>query len=77
MWASWIAQMVNNPPTGAGDVGLISGWEYPLEKGMITHTGILVGKILWQRSLVGYSPWGYKELDVTEQLNRHWEDLGQ
>ena len=24
-----------------------------------------------QRSLVGYSPWGHKELDRTEQLNTH------
>ena len=24
-----------------------------------------------QRSLVGYSPWGHKELDTTEQLSRH------
>ena len=29
-----------------------------------------------QRSLVGYSPWGRKELDTTEQrtLNIHWKD---
>ena len=24
-----------------------------------------------QRSLVGYSPWGYKESDMTERLSRH------
>ena len=24
-----------------------------------------------QRSLAGYSPWGHKELDTTEQLNHH------
>ena len=24
-----------------------------------------------QRSLVGYSPWGPKELDTTEQLSKH------
>ena len=24
-----------------------------------------------QRSLVGYSPWGHKESDTTERLNRH------
>ena len=28
----------------------------------------LTGKLHEQRSLVGYSPWGHKELDVTEQL---------
>ena len=29
----------------------------------------LPGKFHWQRSLVGYCPWGYKELDRTEQLS--------
>ena len=28
----------------------------------------LPGKSHGQRSLVGYSPWGHKELDMTEQL---------
>ena len=28
----------------------------------------LPGKFHGQRSLAGHSPWGYKELDVTEQL---------
>ena len=43
------------------------GWEDPLEKGMATHSSILAWRIP-QRSLVGYSPWGCKESDVTEQL---------
>ena len=30
---------------------------------------LLPGKSHGQRSLAGYSPWGYKELDTTEQLN--------
>ena len=29
----------------------------------------LAGESQGQRSLVGYSPWGCKELDMTEQLN--------
>ena len=29
----------------------------------------LTGKFQGQRSLVGYSPWGQKELDMTEQLH--------
>ena len=29
----------------------------------------LPGKFQGQRSLVGYSPWGCKELDLTEQLS--------
>ena len=42
------------------------GWEYPLEKGMATHSSFLPGKFHGQRSLVGYSPWGCKESDTTE-----------
>ena len=42
------------------------GQEDPLEKGMVTHSGILPGKSHGRRSLVGYSPWGHKEWDMTE-----------
>ena len=31
----------------------------------------LPGKFHGQRSLAGYSPWGYKESDTTEQLHMH------
>ena len=31
----------------------------------------LSGKARGQRSLAGYSPWGLKELDVTQRLNHH------
>ena len=41
------------------------------EKGMATHSSILAWKIHGQRSLVGYSPWGGKELDMTGQLSTH------
>ena len=34
---------------------------------MATPSSILPGKSHGQRSLVGYSPWGSKELDLTEQ----------
>ena len=30
---------------------------------------LLTGKFRGQRSLIGYSPWGCKELDMTEQLH--------
>ena len=36
--------MVKNPPANSGalrDVGLIPGWEDPLEEEMTTHSGIL------------------------------------
>ena len=35
---------------------------------MSTHSNILAGESHRQRSLVGYSPWGHKELDTTEWL---------
>ena len=37
---------------------------------MTIHSTILAWRIPWnsQRSLLGYSPWGRKELDTTEQL---------
>ena len=44
------------------------GGEDPLEKGMATHSSILAGEFHGQRSLVGYSPRGRKELDMTERL---------
>ena len=52
----------------------------PLEKGVVTTPVFLPGEFHGQRSLVGYSPWGHKESDTTEQLTlslhfvsaRHW-----
>ena len=42
------------------------GQEDPLDKEMATPSVFLTGKFHGQRSLVGYSPWGWKELDPTE-----------
>ena len=44
------------------------GGEDPLEKAMVTHSSILARESHGQRSLVGYSSWGHKELDSTEWL---------
>ena len=44
------------------------GQEDPLEKGMATTPVFLPGKFRGTKSLVGYSPWGHKELDITKQL---------
>ena len=35
---------------------------------MATHSSILAWKIPWTEEPVGYSPWGCKESDTTEQL---------
>ena len=45
------------------------GWEDLLQKEMATHSSLLAWRIPWKRSLAGYSPWGRKELDTTEQLS--------
>ena len=45
--------------------------KYIKKKEMATHSRILAWKIPWQRSLVGYSPWGCKELDTTEYTHTH------
>ena len=56
--------MVKNPPamweTWVGSLD----WEDPLEEGMTTYSSILAWRIPW--SLVGHSPWGHKEVDMTE-----------
>ena len=41
------------------------GWEDPLEKEMQPTPVFLPGKSHGQRSLVGYRPWGCKDLDTT------------
>ena len=42
------------------------GREDLLEEEIATHSSILAWKSHGQRSLTGYSPWGHKELDMTE-----------
>ena len=64
---------VTNSPANAGDT---LGWEDPLEEEMATHSSILSGKSCGQRSLVGYSPWGCKELGMTEATEHARDDIG-
>ena len=42
------------------------GQEDLLVKGMVLAPLFLPGKSHGQRSLMGYSPWGHKEVDMTE-----------
>ena len=50
----------------AGDLGLISGLEGPLEKGTVTHTSILAWRIPWTEKPGGpQSMEGHKESDMT------------
>ena len=55
--------MVKYLPANAGDPGSIPGQEDPLEQNMATHSKILACETHGQRSLMGYSAWGHKELD--------------
>ena len=48
-----------------------SGEEEPLEKEWLPTPVFLPGEFHVQRSLVGYSPWGHKESDMTKQLTLH------
>lgn len=38
---------------------------------MTIHSSILSWEMLWTEEPLGYSPWGYKELAMTEQLSTH------
>ena len=50
------------------------GQEDPLEKGMATHSSILAWRIPWIESMVGCSPWGHKESDMTEYIHSEKEE---
>ena len=66
--------MVKNPPANEGDArdgGLIPGSGRPPGVSMATYASIFSGKFHGHRSLVGCSPWGSKELEMTEQLSTH------
>ena len=61
---------VKNPPANAGDIRdaeSIPGWgRSPGEGRGLPIPVFLPGESNGQRSLVGYSPYGCKELDTTE-----------
>ena len=56
--------MVNDPPAMHETWVRFLGWEDPLEKGKATQW-----RIPWTEEPAGYSPWGRKESDMTEQLS--------
>ena len=61
--------VVKNPPDNSGDtreVGLILVGNIPWRKKWQLTPVFLSGKFHGKRSLVGYSPWGLKESDMTE-----------
>ena len=70
--ASLVAQLVKKLPAMLETLG----WEDPLEKARQPTPIFLPGEFHGQRSLVGYSPWGHKESDMTEQLTHTLSPLG-
>ena len=56
-----------------GDTGSIPGREDPWRMKWKPTPVILPVKSYGQRSLAGYSPWGHKDLDMTERLKRERE----
>ena len=61
---------VKNPVRETQEMQVWSlGQEDPLQKEQPTPV-FLPGKFCGQRRLVRYSPWGRKELDMTEQLSK-------
>ena len=44
--------------------------EDPLGKEMATHSSVLAWRIHGQTSLVGYSPWGHKKMDMTKRTHK-------
>ena len=63
-WAFLVAQLVKNLPATWETWVPSLGWEDPLEKGKAIHSSILA------REFHGpYSPWYWKESDMTDQLS--------
>ena len=71
-WASQLAPWIKNPPEVQEPQEM---WvqslspEEPLEKGMQPTPVFLPGESHRQGTLAGYSPWGSKESEVTEQAH--------
>ena len=64
-----VAQMVKHLPAMRETWVRFLGWEDPLEKKMTIHSSTLPENSHWWKSLIGYSSWGPKESDTTEQLH--------
>ena len=67
-----LAQLVKNLPAVQETPVRSLGQEDVLEEGMATHSSYsCLENLHGRRSLAGYSPWGRKESDTTEQLSKH------
>ena len=68
MKATLVIQTIKNLPAVQQTWVQYLCQEDPLEKRMATHSSILAWRISWTENLAGYSPWGCKESDTSEQL---------
>ena len=64
--ASLVVQLVKNPPAVQEIQVQSLSQEYPLERGMATHSCILSWRIPWTEDSGGQPPWGRKESGATE-----------
>ena len=61
-----MAQRVKNLPAIQETWVQSLGWEDPLEKGIATHSSILVWRIPWTEELGGLQSTGSRESDTTK-----------
>ena len=71
-----VAQMLRNLPAMWETWVWSLGWEDSLEKKWQPTAVFWPGESHGQRSLVGCSPWGCKELDMTERLTHTHDIIG-
>ena len=78
-----MAQTVKNLPAMQETWVQPLGWENPWRREWLLAPVFLPGEFHGQRSLVGYSPWGRQESDMTEWLtlslsfkeDKNWVDF--
>ena len=68
-WTSLVAQMVKNPPLMQETWVQSLGWKIPWRREQLPTPVLSPGELHEQRNLAGYSPWGFKESNTTEQLS--------
>ena len=61
-----VAHMVKNLPAVQEPWVWSLGWEDPLERAMTTHSSILAWRVPQTEGLVGYSPRGHRESEMTQ-----------
>ena len=68
---SLVAQTAKNSPARQETWGLSLVSKIPWRREHLPTPVFLPGEFHGQRGLEGYSPWGRKELDMTDQLSTH------